>query len=263
MSRRMRLLVSLVLAASAVVVCLWYAGRVQAEAQRVRREAVERYGGEVVSLVVAARTIEAGETVASADVEVREWLSSLAPLGAKTGLGDVVGREVTVPVSLGVPLTDLNFRDVAEYAEVPAGHVAVSVPVSDKLGVGPGIATGTHLVAYRVKEDAAEVACADATVLVAPSAAALSGRGTLVLAVGASDVAEVLSASTDGDLRLVVPADDVRMPAEGETDHASEPSAPASVAPSDLSTSRGAESGASGHMDVQSSESVGGDDQDV
>lgn len=185
---------------------------------------MRRYGGEVVGLVVATRPIEAGETLSRSDVELRDWLSSLVPEGACTSLDEILGHEVTVPAAAGAPLTQLNFRDTAQLADIPSGHVAVSVPVTDKLGVSSGIVAGSHVIAYRVQESGTRLVSGDVTVLLAPSTTgALAGRGSLTIAVAAKDVSEVLSASTAGDLRLVVPAEDVKSSGKEEGSSADVP----------------------------------------
>ena len=208
-SKRLRLLLSLACALAAGAICTAYTTHVRDEAERARTEAMRRYGGEVVQLVVATRTIEAGEVVNMADVETRDWLSSLVPDGAQTSVDDVVGLEVSVPACSGAPLTELNFRDPEQMADIPSGHVAVSVPITEKLGVTTGIAVGTHVVAYRATEGTAELIGGDATVLGVPGTSSSVARGSLTIAVTAKDVPEVLTASASGELRLVVPADDV------------------------------------------------------
>lgn len=215
MPKRLRIVISLVCALMGGSVCLAYTAHVRDEADRTRTEAMRRYGGEVVSLVVATRTIEAGEVVGMTDVETRDWLSSLAPDGAQTSVDDVVGREVSVPACSGAPLTDLNFRDPETMAEIPSGHVAVSVPITEKLGVTTGIAVGTHVVTYRTTETSAELIGGDATVLAVPGSGSSVSRGSLTIAVTAKDVPAVLTASASGDLRIVVPADDVKRLEDG------------------------------------------------
>lgn len=226
MSKRTRIILSIACAVAAMLLCLAYTSHVRGEAERLQTEAMRRYGGEVTTLVVATRTIEAGEVIAAVDVERRDWLSSLAPAGALANLDEVVGREVSVPVCEGAPLTDLNFRDLSLLADIPAGHVAVSVPITEKLGVTAGITVGTHVVIYRATQESAEVIGNDATVLAVPSGSSTAGRGSLTIAVAAKDVSSVLAASASGDLRLVVPADDVdQLPSGGKDERASVPPA--------------------------------------
>jgi len=216
MTRRFRLILSGTFALLAVVLCAAYAQHVREEAESVRAEALERYGGEVVSLVVANGAIEKGDVVDSSNVSVREWLADLAPANAVTDLDDVIGTQVTVPAASGSPLTSLNFRDESEMTEVPSGHVALSLPVTDKLALVGSVRAGTSLDAYRVVEGGAGVISGSVEVLVAPTArAGVSSAPTITIAVASEDVPRVLAASAEGSLRLVVPADDVDASQEG------------------------------------------------
>lgn len=211
MSQRLRIAASTVCALVVVLACVTYGRHVQNEAERERAETLRRYGGETTTLVVANHTIEAGQVVGAADVSMRDWISSLAPEGAFLSTEDVVGREVSIPMAANMPLCELNFRNTSQIASIPDGHVAVCVPVSDKLGLSSAATVGSHVVAYRVKEGGAEPIGERATVLALPGATGTSaGKGSITVAVAANDVPAVLSASTSGDLRLVVPADDVR-----------------------------------------------------
>ena len=209
MTRRFRLALSGACAALAAMLCVLYGQHVREEADRVRAEALERYGGEVVSLVVAPEGLEAGEVVDARNVTERDWLADLAPEGAITGLDDVLGSEVTVPAAAGAPLTELNFRDSEDAVEVPSGRVALSLPVTDGLGLPPSASEGTVLAAYRVSDTGVSLVSADLQVLRPPGEQSGVGlRGSVTVAVAPEAVASVLSASADGSLRLALPADD-------------------------------------------------------
>lgn len=211
MEKRTRLLISVGCAFVAVLACILLVGHVHAEDERERSEALKRYGGEMVSLVVSLHGIEAGETITSADVEQRDWIASLAPEGAILSVDEVVGKTAGIPIVANAPLCEINLRSASDSVDIPSGHVAVSVPLTDKLGISTVIDVGAHVVAYRVMEQTAEAICGDAVVLESPTVANASlGQGTITIAVPASDVPRILTASTLGDLRLVVPADDVR-----------------------------------------------------
>lgn len=215
MSLRFRL----VFASACVVLVLLaftaYGNHVRAQAEQVRNAAIARYGGEVVSLVVSNSALEPGQVVGEKDVSVRDWVADLAPQGALTSLDDVIGREVTVPVSKNAPVTKLAFRDSSELADIPSGHVAMSVPVNEKLGVTKGVPQGTRLLAYEVTDEGSKPLSEDVTVLSTPSSSSSMGMAAQIsLAVPADDVSSLLDASGRGDLRLVMPADDVKRPEE-------------------------------------------------
>lgn len=118
-------------------------------------------------------------------------------------------------MSKNAPVTKLAFRDSSELADIPSGHVAMSVPVNDKLGVTKGVPQGTRLIAYEVTDEGSKPLSEDVTVLSAPSSSSSMGvTAQISLAVPADDVSSLLDASGRGDLRLVMPADDVKQPEE-------------------------------------------------
>ncbi|OUO58798.1 hypothetical protein B5F73_07225 [Olsenella sp. An270] len=230
-TRRLRLVVSCSCALASLALCLVYGAHVRQEAERVRSEALERYGGEVVTLVVATEGIEAGESVSRANAAEREWLVDLAPADAVTSIDSVIGSDVSVPVAAGVPLTGLNFRDAAEAVEVPEGRVALTVTVDDDLGVPPGVSAGELLAAYEVDEDGVQLLAGDVRVLSAPEGGAgMLSAGSITVAVAPDDVARMLAASAAGSLRLALPGERALEVAEGEQ------SAPASVPAEDDQT---------------------------
>lgn len=200
---------SAAMAALAVVCCLLYGQAVRGAVERERSEALERYGGEVVPVVVAMGDLAAGEPVGARNVTVRDWVADLVPEGAFTSLSDVEGRTVSVPVAAGVPLTSLNFRDDARAAEVPAGRVAVAVSAPDRAGMPPGVAEGTRLAAYEVTQDGVRLLSQGCVVIGVPAEGAQGASATVGLAVEPGDVSAVLGAAARGTLRLAVPADDV------------------------------------------------------
>lgn len=215
MSARFRIVLSAAFALLGVVACLAYADSVRQDAERVRSDAIARFGGEVAHLVVANQAIEAGELITDRNVQLRDWVADLAPQGAIATLDDAIGREVSVPVAAGAVLTELNFRDESAVSEVPSGHVAVSVPVTEKLGIARGVTRGAHISAYAVSQDVPRLIATDIEVL--SELAATSGvlaTQQITIAVLPEDVPAVLGASASGDLRLVIPADDVETTAE-------------------------------------------------
>ena len=211
MSRRFKIVLSGAFAVLAVVLCLAYGESVRAEEETRRQETLTRYGGEVVSLVVATTELDEGQVVSAGDVTRRDWVSDLVPEGAVTDLDEVVGKKVTVAVASGAPVTQLNFRETGASVDVPSGMIAVSIPMAEKLGVGDGVATGDRLVAYRVADGAATVLAQEVVVLSIPEGTRTlaSGNQAMTVALGPDDVSSVLAASTGGSLRFGLPADDV------------------------------------------------------
>lgn len=207
MSTRFRIVFSSACAVLAVMLSLAYGTHVRDEAERVRTEALERYGGEVVTLAVATQQLEPGDATSASNVAMRDWLADLAPEGAVTSMDEALGREVGVASAKGAPLTSLTFRTSSDMAEVPEGRVAVSIPVTDKLGVPRDVPQGSLLAGYVVTPEGTKLISADMVVLAAPAATAVGAAGQLTVAVVAPDVPAVLSASASSDLRLVMPGE--------------------------------------------------------
>ncbi|HJA28141.1 MAG TPA: Flp pilus assembly protein CpaB [Candidatus Olsenella pullicola] len=235
MRRRFRLVLSGSCAILAAMACLLYGEHTREEAERARAEALERYGGEVVSLVVATETIEAGGVIDRSNVAERDWVSDLAPADAVTGIDGVLGDEVSVPVSAGVPLTALNFRDAEDAVEVPADRMALSVPVSDDMGIASSMEVGATLAAYEVSDMGVRLLADDLQVLASPqSSGGPLSSGSVTVAVAPADVAQILAASGEGSLRLALPG-------EGALELAQEaPVAPTEVGASETGEAEGA-----------------------
>lgn len=209
-TRRFRIVLSTACALLAVMLFVTYANHVRGEAERIRSEAIARYGGEVVELAVASETLEPGDVATHSNVSMREWLLDLAPEGALTSLDDVYGLEVGAPIAKGTPLTQLAFRSTSEVAEVPEGCVAVTIPITDKLGVPRSITVGASLVAYEVGSSDTRLISEGMTVLAIPGLASQYTTGAqITVSVPAEDAPVVLAAAATNDLRLVMPAKDV------------------------------------------------------
>ena len=257
MRRRFRFVASGVCALLAAAFCLAYGQQVREEVRQERTEALERYGGEVVTLVVATRGIEAGETVDRTNVAEQDWLADLAPADAVTSLDEALGAEVSVPVAEGVPLTALNFRDDAEAVEVPADRMALTVPADDDLGVPPGTKAGDTLAAYEVREGAVRLLVSDLRVLAAPQdSGGTFAEGELTVAVSPGDVAPMLAASEEESLRLALPGSDAIGAAEEAGGAPTDVPAEGAGQGDGLAAAQ-AEKDAPGEKDVESSE---GDD---
>lgn len=209
MRRRVRLVASAACGVIAVMLACAHADAARAQAREERAEVLERYGGEVTTLVVARRELARGDVVAEADVEVREWLSDLAPAGSLGSLDDVVGVRLTSPVASGAPLTGLDFAKEEGSLEVPEGRVALSVRLGDRSGVAQDTAPGSRVLAYAATADGVRLISDDVQVLGMGSSGSRVSDQAVTLAVLPADVTAVLGAGSDGTLRLAVPAHDV------------------------------------------------------
>ncbi|WP_051353648.1 Flp pilus assembly protein CpaB [Atopobium fossor] len=208
MSLKFRIVFSVACAVLVGILFLSYAQSVKAQAQAMRSEALSKYGGELVQVAVATSTIEAGKTIDSSDIQMRDWVAELVPQGAITDADSIIGKALTVPICAGAPLSEFNFREAGSGIEVPKGMVAISIPLTDKIGISAATLPGTSVAAYATNDSETSLVSANVLIL-ASGAKQQSQSSVLTLAVPVADVEQILSISASGQLRLVVPAEDV------------------------------------------------------
>lgn len=81
------------------------------EAASKRSEALERYGGEQVEVVVATRTIHPGETLDPSNCTTKTWLSDLLPDGALMELSEMEGKQATSLILEGEVVSQSRFNN--------------------------------------------------------------------------------------------------------------------------------------------------------
>jgi pilus assembly protein CpaB len=102
-----------------------------------------------LQVVVAARDINTGTTLAAEDVKVVPWPGSSAPEGYATSVDQVIGLGAVVPMvtNEAVLPNKLASADLGRGMSmlVPKGFRAVSVPVNDVVAVAGWVRPGTHV----------------------------------------------------------------------------------------------------------------------
>lgn len=205
--RKRRMLISLLTGLAALAVALAYTGSVRAQVEGAQQEALAQYGGELVSVCVAAREIRAGERLDEGNVAREEWVASLLPRDAVSAVGDVAGKTAASTIPKNAVICDAYFSAEKTGVEVPAGKVAVSVPSEASRAVGGAIAAGDAVDIYVSKSGVSD-RLARAKVLDTSAGEDESGRlDWVTVAVKPSQVAELLSAITTGSITLVLPGE--------------------------------------------------------
>ena len=130
-----------------------------------------------VAVLVATHDLPLGVTVSADDVRVDRRPDAYVPRGALTSGEAAVGRVLAAPVVAGEALTPARFRGPGQLAALPAGSLAVSLPVGD-----PSIVSTLRpadLVAVLVT-GSGETVAASAPVLATdlPAGGMLSGSGS-------------------------------------------------------------------------------------
>lgn len=216
MTARVRVVIALACAALAVFAGHAYAEEARRQEAQLRQETLERYGGEVVSLVVATHRLEAGESITEADVALKEWVAELAPENALVSLDDAIGSVLGAPMEKGQVLTKLALGGRTSSLEIPSGTVAVSLALSDKLALVAGVDAGSRVFAYRVAEGGVQLVSSRVTVVsVTNEGGALSSSKDVTVAARPADIPALLEAAAEGSLRLVVPASNVTAASAG------------------------------------------------
>ena len=214
-------------------VCVFsYASLVRGEADSARAEAMERYGGEQVEVLVATKDIYPGETLNSSNSTTRTWLSDLLPEDCISTLGEVKYAQVSSMIVKGEAISKRRFDSSAASIDVPEGCVALSVPAQDVQTVGGSLCAGCLVDVYAT---GSQTACIGKNVLVLATNveggnSSKSKVSWVTLAVPLDQSQEFVTASQSMDIYFVLPAKsgdssgDSQKDGEASTEKASEAS---------------------------------------
>jgi pilus assembly protein CpaB len=117
----------------------------------LRAPATEAQNPEPTTLqvVVAARDINVGTTLAAEDVKVIDWPGEAAPEGYATSVDQVIGLGAIVPVSTNEAIlpSKMASSDAGRGLTmlIPKGYRAMSVPVNDVVAVAGWVRPGSHV----------------------------------------------------------------------------------------------------------------------
>lgn len=211
MKRGVRLAISVASGILAFALASWYGASIRAEAARERQELLAAYGGDVVSVCVATRDVDAGELIDEGDIELTEWVAGLLPADSATSIDEVVGKRATSNIPARAVLCPAYFQERGGTLEVPEGMVAVSVPVDSAHAVGGTLACGDTVDVYLAGTGIADRVCR--AQVIATSADETGGTSAdlswVTVAVAPDRVSELLAATAKGSVSLVVPGSDV------------------------------------------------------
>lgn len=218
MSLKVRTVLALCCAVLAVAIVAGYTASVRSEAAGQRAGALERYGGETVSVCVASRDIARGETFGERNVEVVEWLVDLLPEGAVADPSAVVGKAAASSIAANTPIAQVDVESSGNVLEVPAGLVAVSVPCTSESAVGGALVPGSVADVYVVTDGTARLLCREVQVLQTNAAGTAASLSWATVALDPSDVEAVVAASSVQRLHFALPSEEeLRRRARDET----------------------------------------------
>ncbi len=208
MSFRVRIALAVGCAVVAGVLMAVYAASVRGTASEQRRSALEQYGGETVTVCVAARDIAQGETFSERNVEAVEWLVDLLPEGALVEIEDLMGKTAASAIAANTPVASVDVDAQGASLDVPAGMVAVSVPCSNESAVGGALSSGSTVDVYVVSGDAARLLCQGVQVLATNAEGTAASLSWVTLGVDPAEVEALIAASSLQRLYFVLPSDE-------------------------------------------------------
>lgn len=238
-----------------------YLAHVNQQAESERAEALARYGGEQIEVLVATRNIAAGETVTEGSVDVQLWLADLLPEGAVTSADEVVGKQLGSSILKGEVVSTQRLSKTSSDFEVPEGMAAVSVPTRDVQALGGAVQPGMSVQVYATGASSTSLLIKDALVLetsLADSGSLTSSSSAWVtLAVPAESVQELVAAAQNLELYFVLLGDSEDFAGKGESADAGDETGSSGVAASTSAAGAGdaaESSGAAGSESASESE---------
>ena len=211
MTRRRRLIACLACGIVAAFCVFAYTSSVGSAALSQRQRALERYGGEQVSVLVACRDLAAGHQVEEKDVETADWVVDLLPQAdVAQEPSQVVGKVLQSEVKEGELLPLHRLGSGTSRIAVPEGLEAVSVASDDVLAVGGAIQAGSFVDVY-VESSGGQVTLLGKRVLVIETSAvennekSSQGLTWVTLAVTEDSVNDLISAAALGTVHLALP----------------------------------------------------------
>lgn len=204
-TKKTRILISVLSALLASFCFFAYVQSVRADAEKSRAEAIQKYGGELTSILVATKQIEPGETLSSSNTQVKSWISDLIPEGAITNPESVIGRTVSSVIGVGMPVVSLHLRSVASQISIPENLVGLTISHGEKYGLAERLSAGTKLAAYEVTDSLITCIASDIAVLSDDTEGTLYTSSSVTLGLTPEQVPAVLSAYARGTLRFTLP----------------------------------------------------------
>lgn len=214
MRRRAHLAIGAVCGVMCVLGIMSYAADLRADMEKERSDALARYGGEQVEIVVATEDIAAGDMLDSSNSEKRLWLSELVPDGAVSDLTEISALPVTSPIYAGEVIVEQRFDEHENVAlQVPDGKCAVSVPAKAVSAVGGSLAPGSRVDVYSATGSSTDLLASRVLVLSTSSTSLEESEKKpdvtwVVLAVEPEMVEELIAASQKSELYFSLPSEE-------------------------------------------------------
>lgn len=215
---------SLVVGITCGVLCavcvVLYTSLVQEEADAARAEAMRRYGGEQVEVLVATQDIYPGDPINASNASLQMWLSDLLPEGCLTSMEEAQGKKAASLVMKGEAISQRRFEASGAKLEVPAGCVALSVPAKDVQAVGGALGAGSVVDVYATGSKTTRIGSSILVLATNAGTDELTNASVswVTLAVPLDQSQEFVTASQSMDIYFVLPAPETDAVEAGDVD---------------------------------------------
>ena len=187
-----------------------YLVSVQGEVEKVRSEALARFGGDQIEVCVAKRDMTAGEVVDASAITTKLWVADLLPEGAVTDPAKIVGLRLGSAIYKGEVICGRRTETATASLTVPAGQAALSLPARAVQAVGGSIEPGMQVDVYATGPSSTAPIVQGALVLASSTSTGEGSQASdiawITLAVNPENVQEVVAAAQQLELYFVLPA---------------------------------------------------------
>ncbi len=208
-TRKRRVVISAACAVLAALCVFGYTATIRSEAAMARAAAIQKYGGERVTVLIASEAIGVGQEITEANTIAEELPVDLLPQGEIALSHDqVTGTVAQVDIAKNEPVLLSRIGDGASRISVPKGLNAVSVSSDDVLAVGGAIRAGSFVDVY-VETSKGQVTLLGQKILVLETnieeTTSAEKVSWVTLAVTSASVSDLLTASSKGTIHFVLP----------------------------------------------------------
>lgn len=188
--------------------------------QQKQERVIAQYGGEVVEVCVAKKTINPGSLLTSADYEYKTYPVSLLPQDAilKKASLYIRNRRTSVVVFKDEVLTKSHLAgSIQKNDEIPAGYTAVTLETDTVRALGGEITPGMHVTVMSTQDALKTKMLVNDVEVLSSNNQSKEKSGSIIggsdareiswvtLAIPDKNVQEVITASVSGATYLVIP----------------------------------------------------------
>ena len=110
------------------------------------------------------------------DLEAAMWVAQLCPEHTVTQKDEIVGMSLTSQVPQGAVLSHRYFEAEKPQIEIPSGHVAFCLPITDRNNFPQNLVSGQNIAAYEMEDGAMRLVSSNIKVLDAENLGVKIGR---------------------------------------------------------------------------------------